>query len=58
MDNVSEEIKGKVQQIEELVITERTLYGIIRKRKNWSAPGVDGIQNFWWKKLGEHGNCY
>ena len=21
------------------------------KRKNWSAPGIDGIQNFWWKKF-------
>ena len=51
MDNVSEKIKAKVQQVEDLVITERTLYEIIRKRKNWSAPGVDGIQNFWWKKF-------
>ena len=51
MDNVSEKIKAKVQQVEDLVITERTLCEIIRKRKNWSAPGVDGIQNFWWKKF-------
>ena len=21
------------------------------KRKGWTAPGIDGIQNFWWKKL-------
>ena len=32
MDNVSEKIKAKVQQVEDLVITERTLYDIIRKR--------------------------
>ena len=24
---------------------------MIKKRKNWSSPGVDGIQNYWWKKL-------
>ena len=24
---------------------------IIKKRKNWSAPGADGIQNYWWKKF-------
>ena len=23
----------------------------INKRKNWTAPGIDGVQNFWWKKL-------
>ena len=27
------------------------LQHILKKRKNWSAPGIDGIQNFWWKKL-------
>ena len=20
-----------------------------RKRKNWTAPGIDGIENYWWK---------
>ena len=34
MDNVSEKIRAKVQQADDLVITERTLYEIIRKRKN------------------------
>ena len=23
---------------------------IIKKKKNWSAPGPDRIANFWWKK--------
>ena len=23
----------------------------INKRKNWTAPGIDGVQNVWWKKL-------
>ena len=21
------------------------------KRKGWAAPGIDGIQNYWWKNL-------
>ena len=23
----------------------------VAKRKGWTAPGIDGIQNYWWKKL-------
>ena len=23
----------------------------VAKRKGWIAPGIDGIQNYWWKKL-------
>ena len=23
----------------------------IKRKKNWSSPGIDGIPNFWWKKL-------
>ena len=23
---------------------------IIKRKKNWSAPGSDRIANFWWKK--------
>ena len=33
------------------MITEEILYGTVKKRKNWSAPGIDGIPNFYWKKL-------
>lgn len=23
----------------------------VAKRKGWKTPGIDGIQNYWWKKL-------
>ena len=23
----------------------------VRKRKNWTAPGIDGTQNYWWKNF-------
>ena len=38
-------------QVEETTINMGMLQHILKKRKNWSAPGIDGIQNFWWKKL-------
>ena len=51
MKTVREKIMAKVTNAEKLSITEKKLYQTVRKRKNWSAPGIDGIQNFWWKKL-------
>ena len=47
MRTVAEKIRAKVINVEELTITEEKLYKTIRMRKNWSAPGIDGIQNFW-----------
>ena len=44
-------MKGKIQQVKELRITEQELGKAINKRKNWSAPGIDGISNFWWKTV-------
>ena len=51
MRTVTEKMRAKVINVEELTITEEKLYKTIIKRNNWSAPGIDGIQNFWWKKL-------
>ena len=51
MRTVAEKIRAKVINVEELTITEEKLYKTIRKRNNWSTHGIDGIQNFWWKKL-------
>ena len=51
MKNIEEKITKKVTHVEEIKIDEEKLYKVIRIRKNWSAPGIDGIQNFWWKKL-------
>ena len=47
MKTIAEKIEAKVTNVEELQITEKKLYETLRKRKNWSAPGIDGIQNFW-----------
>ena len=34
-----------------LNLTEEICWNGIKKKKNWSAAGPDGICNFWWKKL-------
>ena len=51
MQTVANKIKDKVTQVEEMTVDMGKLQHILKKRKNWSAPGIDGIQNFWWKKL-------
>ena len=57
INNVSEKIKAELQQVEDFVIVEMTLYDAIRKCKNWSAPGVDGVQIFFGgRSLEGHGN--
>ncbi|XP_044751651.1 uncharacterized protein LOC123311647 [Coccinella septempunctata] len=32
-----------------LEITELDMKSVLQKTNNWSAPGVDGVQNYWWK---------
>ena len=39
------------ERVTEFIIDGKKLYETVKKRKNWTAPGTDGIQNFWWKKL-------
>ena len=51
MNTVAKKIREKVKNVQEFTITEKNFYDIVKNRKNWSAPGIDGIQNFWWKKL-------
>ena len=37
--------------MEEFTITVKKLHQTVQKRKNWSAPGINGVQNIWWKKF-------
>ena len=48
---IKESMKDKIRHVEELQTTEQELLKPIKKRKNWSAPGTDGISNFWWKTM-------
>ena len=37
--------------VQEFNITEKKLHQKVKKRKDWSAPRIDRVQNFWWKKF-------
>ena len=51
----TEEVKRllgeKVTVTNEFDIDIEKLTKEIQKRKRWTAPGIDGVQNFWWNKL-------
>ena len=51
MEKVKGELPERVQNVNEFAITENTVIAEIRKRKNWTAPDIDGIQNYWWKRF-------
>ena len=51
MDEIGERISKMVEDVQELTIDEGVTKNIIKKRKNWTSPGVDGIQNYWWKRF-------
>ena len=36
-------------QEDEMTVDIGKLQHILKKRKNWSTPGINGIQNLWWK---------
>ena len=35
----------------DIAVTKETVWNCIKKKRNWSAPGPDGIVNFWLKKI-------
>ena len=49
MEKVKMELWEKVQNVNEFTVTENKVVVEIRNRKNLTAPGIDGIQNYWWK---------
>ena len=51
MEKIQEKLKEKITNVKEFEITENGLISDIKKKKNWTAPGVNGIQNFWWKRF-------
>ena len=51
MEEVKRLLGKKVTVINEFGIDTAKLMKEISKRKSWTAPGIDGVQNFWWKNL-------
>ena len=51
MEKIKEELRKKIRDVQDIEISEEIIGKIIKRRKNWSWPSIDGIQNFWWKKF-------
>ena len=51
IEGVSRQSRDKIACLKEFNITVESLEKETKKRKHWTAPVIDGIQNFWWKKL-------
>ena len=46
MESMSEQLRDKIINVKEFNITEETIEKETKKRKDWTAPGINGIQNF------------
>ena len=51
VESVSNQLRAKIASVNELNILVENLEKETEERKNWTAPGIDRIQNFWWTKL-------
>ena len=51
MKGIEKRLMEKVKSISEFKVTEKDLQDVAKERKNWSAPGIDGITNYWWKTV-------
>ena len=47
MKEIEKRLREKVKTTSEFKVTEKDLRDVVKKRKNWSAPGIDGITNYW-----------
>ena len=48
---IRRQLNEKVSQVNEFNIIFEKVKKETAKRKGWTASGIDGIQNYWWKKL-------
>ena len=51
MKGIEKRLREKVKSTSEFKVTEKDLQDVAKKKKNWSAPGIDGITSYWWKTL-------
>ncbi|XP_044766190.1 uncharacterized protein LOC123322312 [Coccinella septempunctata] len=45
------ETEAEKYAMEEITITEDDIKAVLKKSNNWTAPGPDGIHNYWWKNF-------
>ena len=51
MAEVGQELFDRVHSFGEFKVSYEEMIRQLKKRKNWTAPGINGIQNFWWKNF-------
>ena len=51
MEEIRRQLNEKVSQVNEFNITFEKVKKEVAKRKGWTAPGINSIQNYWWKRL-------
>ena len=51
MKSVSEPLREKATNVKGFNIAKEIFEKETKKRKNWNAPVIDGIQNFLWSKI-------
>ena len=51
MEKTQGKLKEKFTSVKEFETTQNGLISEIKRKKNWTTPGVDRIQNFWWKSF-------
>ena len=52
MEEVKMQLNAKVTtSVNDFNIFLETVRKEVAKRKGWTVPGIDGIQNFWWEKF-------
>ena len=47
MEEMKAGLGKRASIVSEFAITDENIKKEIAKRKNWIAPGIDGIQTFW-----------
>ncbi|XP_044762032.1 uncharacterized protein LOC123319228 [Coccinella septempunctata] len=40
-----------VTAMENVVVTVEDIKATVKRLRNWSSPGIDGVHNYWWKHL-------
>ena len=51
MEEIGRQLHQKVNSVNDFTVTFDKVKKEVAKRKWWTAPGIDGIQNYWWKKF-------
>ena len=55
---MKEELRKKIRDVQDIEISEETIGKVIKRRKNWTSPGIEEIQISGGRTLVEPGRLY